>query len=105
MIARLLHAIGFEEESQIELIGRQHFEIVCAIVVGGTVHVAAVVEDEHEVFTGSDVLRSLEHHVFKQDARNLCDPCVRHVNRRCRLLKWQLRRGMIFNCNHTQAVL
>src|SRR5215203_2254595 len=61
-----LHAIGFEKESEVELVGRQHFEIVCAIFVGGAVHVAAVIKDEHEMFTGADVLGALEHHVFKE---------------------------------------
>src|SRR5215208_4760938 len=61
-----LHPIKFEEESQVELVRRQDLEVVCTIFVCGAIHVAAVIEDEHKMFTCSNVLGSLEHHVFKK---------------------------------------
>ncbi len=100
-----LHAIGFEEESEIELVGGQDFEVVGAIFVGGAVHVAAVVEDEHEVFTRSNILGAFEHHVFKEVRKtgaafafiartDVVGDGERHYGR-----------GMIFNSDHAQAVL
>src|SRR5678816_4673226 len=50
-----LHAIGFEKECEIELVGGKNLEIVGAIFVGGAVHVATVVENEQEVFTGTNI--------------------------------------------------
>ena len=40
------HAIGFEEQRELELIGRQRLEVQRPIVVGRAVHRAAVVEDQ-----------------------------------------------------------
>src|SRR5215510_438272 len=51
-----LNAIGFEEESEIELVGGKDLEVVIAIFVGGSVHVAAVIENEQEMFTRADIL-------------------------------------------------
>src|SRR6185369_13113902 len=61
-----LHAIGFEEEREIDLVGGKDLEVVGAIFVGGAVHVAAVIENEQEMFTGSNILGTFEHHVFKE---------------------------------------
>ena len=60
------HAVGFEVEAEVELIRWKRFEVQRAVLVGGAVHVAAVIEDEHEVLTRPDVLRSLEHHVLEE---------------------------------------
>src|SRR3954454_16361409 len=51
-----LHAIGFEEESEIDLVGGKHLEVVGTVFVGGAVHITAVIENEHEMLTRSDVL-------------------------------------------------
>src|ERR1700741_2436451 len=61
-----LHAIGFEKQAKVELVRRQDLEIVGAVLVGGAVHVAAVIENKHEVFTRSNILGAFEHHVFKE---------------------------------------
>ena len=60
------HAVGLEEQPEIELIGRQRFEVQRAILVGRPVHRAAVVEDQREVLAGADLLGPFEHHVFEQ---------------------------------------
>ena len=61
-----LHAIGLEEDAEIELVGGQRLEVERAVLVGGAVHRAAVDEHQHEVFAGADVLGSLEHHVLEE---------------------------------------
>src|SRR5215218_10667321 len=61
-----LHSIGFEEETEIELVGGKDLEVVSTIFVGGAVHAAAVIENKHEVFTGPNILGAFEHHVFKE---------------------------------------
>ena len=61
-----LHAIGFEEDAEVELVGRQRLVIQRAILVGRAVHRAAVDEHLHEVLAGADVLGSLEHHVLEE---------------------------------------
>ena len=45
-----LHSIGFEEQTQIELVLRQSFKIVSSIFVGGPIGVATIVLDQDEVF-------------------------------------------------------
>src|SRR5258706_9188815 len=54
------HAIGFEKNSQLELIGRQRFEIVGAIGIGRAVGAAAVLLDQDEVLALADVFRTLK---------------------------------------------
>src|SRR4026208_1984898 len=61
-----LHAIGFEEEAEVELVGGEDLEVVGTIFVGGAVHAAAVIENEQEVFTRSNIFGAFEHHVFKE---------------------------------------
>src|SRR6185503_20875818 len=61
-----LHAVGFEEEAEVELVGRKNLKVVSTIFVGGAVHVAAVIKNKHEVFTRSNILGAFEHHVFKE---------------------------------------
>ncbi len=60
------HAIGLEKKSQIELIFRQLLEVSGAVFGGGAVHVAAVVEDQHEMLALADILRALKHHVLEE---------------------------------------
>src|SRR5262249_14012121 len=60
------HAISFDKESQIKLIGRQRFKIGGAIFVSGAVHDATVIEDEIVDLAITDIFRSLEHHMLEQ---------------------------------------
>ena len=60
------HAIGFQEQRQLELIRRQHLEVQRQVVAGGAVHRAAVGEHLVEVLAVADVARALEHHVLEQ---------------------------------------
>jgi hypothetical protein len=60
------HAIGFEEQRQLELVRRQHLEIERQVDAGRPVHRAAVGEHLVEVLAVADVLRALEHHVLEQ---------------------------------------
>ena len=60
------HAVGFEEQRHVELIGRHALVIIRRVVAGGAVHVAAVHVHEDQVFAFAHVLRALEHHVFKE---------------------------------------
>ena len=60
------HAVGFQEQAEIELIGREGFEIIRAILRGGAVHVAAVVFHQDHVLALADVRRAFEHHVLEQ---------------------------------------
>jgi hypothetical protein len=60
------HAVGLEEQREVELVGRQHVVVQRAILVGGAVHAAAVVEDQREVLARADLLRALEHHVLEE---------------------------------------
>src|SRR5678816_4111726 len=54
--SQTLHSISFEEETEIELVGREDFEVISAIFVGGAVHVSAVIENEQEMLTRSNIL-------------------------------------------------
>src|ERR1041385_9043817 len=58
--SQTLHAIGFEEESEIDLVGRKDLEVVSTVFVGGAVHIAAVIEDEHDMFTRPNILGAFE---------------------------------------------
>ena len=60
------HAVRFQKQPQIQLIGSERFEIIRPILRGGAVHIAAVVFDQNHVLAFADVFRSLEHHVLEQ---------------------------------------
>src|SRR4051794_15986496 len=51
-----LHAIGFEEESEIVLVGGKPLKVVGTVFVGGAFNITAVIENEHEMLTRTDVL-------------------------------------------------
>ena len=100
-----LHAIGFEEKGEIELVGGKNLEVVGAVFVGGAVHVAAVIENEQDVFTRANILGAFEHHMFKE---------VREAGATLAFVartdvvgdgNCYYRCGMIFNSDHAQAVL
>src|SRR5215218_10094479 len=100
-----LHSIRFEEETEIELVGGKDLEVVSTIFVGGAVHVAAVIENEQEMFTRSNILGAFEHHVFKE----MREPgaTLAFVARTDVISDGNCHygRGMIFNSDHAQAVL
>ena len=48
------------------MILRQRLEVSGAILAGGAVHVAAIIQDQHEVLAFADVFRALKHHVLEQ---------------------------------------
>ena len=60
------HAVGLEEEREIELVGGQDLVVERPILVGRPVHRAAVGEDEMRVLAGADVRGALEHHVLEE---------------------------------------
>ena len=60
------HAVGFEPQRQVELVGRHRLEVVRPIEPGRAVHRAAGRLDEGDVLGLGDVLGALEHHVLEQ---------------------------------------
>ena len=99
------HAVGFEEQGHVELIGRHALVIIRQVVAGRAVHVAAVHVHEDQVFALAHVLRALEHHVFKEMRKSrvagqlvsrsdVVDDAERHRRRR-----------MVFREHDAQAVL
>src|SRR5215213_7739500 len=100
-----LHAIGFEEETEIELVGGKNLEVVSTIFVGGAIHVTAVIKNEQEVLTGSDILGAFEHHVFKEVCK--AGATLAFVARTDVVSNGNCHYGrrMIFNSDHAQAVL
>ncbi len=60
------HAIGFEKQAEVELIGGERLKIIRAIFGGGAVHLAAIVFDQDHVLAFTNILRTLKHHVFEQ---------------------------------------
>src|ERR1035441_10481203 len=49
-----VHAVGFQEERQVELVLGHDFEVHRAVGVGGAVHAAALGKDEVEMLAGID---------------------------------------------------
>src|SRR5215213_1611150 len=100
-----LHAIGFEEEAEIELVGGENLEVVSTIFVGGAVHTAAVIEDEQEMLTSSNILGAFEHHVFKEMRKP--SATLAFVARTDVVSDGNCHYGrrMIFDSDHAQAVL
>ena len=60
------HAIGFEPKHAFERVGRDGFEIIGDVVVGGAVEHAAGRIDEADVFHLSGVFGTLKHHVLEK---------------------------------------
>ena len=60
------HAVGFQEETEIDLILREHLVVGSAVGVGGAVGIAAVGVDQEIQLAHADVFRALEHHVFEE---------------------------------------
>ena len=60
------HAVGFQPQPELELVGRQRFEVVRAVRVSRAVERTSGFADELEVLLVADVLRALEHDVFEQ---------------------------------------
>ncbi len=99
------HAIGFEKQSKIELVLGQFLKIIRPVLVRRTVHPAAVIKDEDEMFALPHVLRSLKHHVFEK----VCIPGVArrlvptaHVVSHIDCVN---RRAMIRHQNHPQPIV
>src|SRR5215212_801601 len=100
-----LHAIGFKKQTEIELVGGKDLEVVSTIFVGGTIHVTAVIKNEQEMLTRSDILRAFEHHVFKEMCK--AGATLAFVARTDVVSDGNCHYGrrMIFNSDHAQAVL
>ena len=60
------HAVRFEPEAEVEVMGRQGLVVVGAVVPGGAVGHAAHLLEVAEVLVGGDVLAALEEHVLEQ---------------------------------------
>ena len=61
------HAVGFEPEAELELVGGEGFEVVGAVEGGGAVDVgSAGALDVLDVGFFADVLGAFKHHVFKE---------------------------------------
>src|ERR1019366_6827092 len=60
------HAVGLQEQGQVELVLGHDFEVQGAVVVGRAVHAAALGEDPIKVLAGPHVFRAFEHHVLEQ---------------------------------------
>ena len=60
------HAVGFQKQRHVQLIGRNALVIIGGVVAGGAVHVAAVHSHQNQVFALAHVFRALEHHVLEQ---------------------------------------
>ena len=82
------HAVGFEEEGEVEGLGGQRLEVVRPVFGRRPVHRAARLGDETEVVSLADVLRALEHQVLEEMRESRLagrlDPAsdvVRHVDR------------------------
>src|SRR6185503_13569048 len=80
-------------------------EIVSAVFVGGTVHVATVVENQHEMFTRSNILGAFEHHVFKEMRKTSATLAFVARTDVVRDGNCDYGCGMIFNGDHAQSVL
>ena len=67
LVEQVSHAIRFEPQRQLELVGGERFEVVGAIEVGRAVDVAGARSFEQlEVLIARDVLRALKHHVLEE---------------------------------------
>ena len=66
LITKRPHAIRFNVEPEIDLVGRQGFEIRRPIVRRVAVGLATVVLHDDHVLAFADVLGALEHHVFEK---------------------------------------
>jgi hypothetical protein len=60
------HAVGFEEQRQVNLVFGHDLEVQGAVVIGGAIHAAAVGEDQIEMLACAHIFRAFEHHVFEQ---------------------------------------
>ncbi len=60
------HAVGFKPEHAFEGVGRDGFEIIGDVVIGGAVEHAAGGIDQSDVFHFAGVGRALEHHVLEK---------------------------------------
>ncbi len=60
------HAVGLQEEAQVELIFGHRLVVGRAVGVGGAVGVAAVGVDQEVELSHAHVLGALEHHVFEE---------------------------------------
>ena len=100
-----VHAVAFQIQGQIQLVLGQRFEVVGAILAGGAIHIAAIVEDEDEVLTLAHVLRALKHHVFEQVGKTRA---ARALVARPHVIgdrNTKNRRRMINRDDHAQAVI
>ncbi len=99
------HAVGFQKQPEIQLVGSEGLEVIGAILGGGAVHVAAVVFHQDHVLAFADVLGPFEHHVLEQ-MREAGAPGVFVVRADVVGDRNSVgRRGMIFGEHDAQAVV
>ena len=66
-VEQVPHAVRFEPQPELELVGGQGFEVVGAIEVGGAVDRAAARPfDRAEMHVAGRMFRALEHHVLEE---------------------------------------
>ena len=92
-------------QANLELIGRQRFEVRCAVGGGIAVGLATIVLDNDHVLAFADVFRTLKHHVFEEMSKSrLSHSLVTRSGVVCYCNRIR-RRGMIFGEDDAKTVL
>jgi hypothetical protein len=98
------HAIRFEPEHSFECVGRDGFEIIGDVVIGGAIQHAAGRIDEADVFHFAGVFRTLKHHVLEKMGETASSAWFKAKTNLIVNADRDDGRGTVWRYDHTQAI-